>query len=101
MQKYLVKWDEGTSTSLFEQHLSTVEEGTENPANGDEETSGLSQHLTRDGNSTDEEDDIEGETQGELMRDPEAEITPIGGQVLQCGEYRWRRVKSIAADSNV
>ncbi len=31
------------------------------------------------------------------MRDPAAEITPIGG-TLQCGEHRWRRVKSISAD---
>ena len=99
LQKYLVKWDEGTSTSLVEEHLSPVDEGTDNPANGDDETSGLSEHLTRDGESTDEgEDDIETETQGEQMPDPAAEITPIGGQV-QCGEYRWRRVKSIAADT--
>ena len=98
MQKYMVKWDEGTSTSLFEEHLLTVEEGTENDVDGDDETSGLSTHLTRDGESTDEgEDDIETETQGELMRDPAAEITPIGATV-QCGEYRWRRVKSIVAD---
>ena len=99
LQKYMVKWDEGTSTSLFEQHLLPVEEGTENGLDGDDETSGLSQHLTRDGESTDEgEDDIETETQGEIMRDPAAEITPIGSTVL-CEEYRWRRVKSIAADT--
>ncbi len=64
----------------------------------DEETSGLSDHLTRDGESTDDErDEEEG---GELPpeHDPDAVITPIGGQV-QAGEYRWRRVKAISTDT--
>jgi hypothetical protein len=98
-QKYQVKWDEGTSTSLLEQHLLPVDEGTDNLVGGDDETSGMSQHLTRDGESTDEgEDDIETETQGEILPDPGAVITAIGATV-QCGEYRWRRVKSIPADT--
>ena len=97
-QKYQVKWDEGTSTSLEEEHLSLVGEASGRAANADDEGSGLSDYLTRDGDSTDgDEDDIEGATQGEIMAGPEVVITPLGG-VVQCGEYRWRRVKAIAAD---
>ena len=87
-QKYKVKWDEGTSTSLEEEHLSLVGEASGRAANADDEGSGLSDYLTRDGDSTDgDEDDIEGATQGEIMADPDAVITPLGG-VVQCGEYR-------------
>ena len=97
-QKYQVKWDEGTSTSLEEEHLSLVAEATDTAANADDEGSGLSDYLTRDGESTDgDEDEIEGATQGELMAGPEAVITPLNG-VVQCGEYRWRRVKAIVGD---
>jgi hypothetical protein len=31
------------------------------------------------------------------MACPDAVITPLGG-VVQCGEYRWRRVKAIVED---
>ena len=97
-QKYQVKWDEGTSTSLEEEHLSLVAEANETAANADDEGSGLSDYLTRDGESTDgDEDEIEGATQGELMAGPEDVITPLNG-VVQCGEYRWRRVKAIVGD---
>ncbi len=64
-QKYMVKWDEGSSTGLVESHLTMVEEGSENLANGDDETSDLSEHLTRDAERTDDgEDDIKEDTQG-------------------------------------
>jgi hypothetical protein len=59
-QKYQVKWDEGTSTTLAEEHLSVVEEGSGTAANADDEATGLSEYLTRNGESTDgDEDDIE------------------------------------------
>ena len=66
LQKYMVKWDEGTSTALNEQHLSLYE-GTVGSAvtNGDDEASGLSDFLTRDGELTDDENkdvDDEGAT---------------------------------------
>ncbi len=62
-QKYQVKWDEGTSTTLLEENLSVVEEGSATAANADDEATGLSDYLTRDGESTDgDEDDIEGAT---------------------------------------
>ncbi len=65
-------------------------------SNADEESSGLSDHLTRDGESTDDERD---EKEGDELppgHDADAVITPLGGQV-QCEDYRWRRVKAISA----
>ena len=58
LQKYMVKWDEGTSTSIEEQHL-TLYEGTVGSAvtNADDEASGLSDCLTRDGELTDDENE--------------------------------------------
>ena len=71
-QKYMVKWDEGTSTSLVEQHLALYE-GTVGSAvtNGDDEASGLSDFLTRDGELTDDENedvDDEGATDAAVSR---------------------------------
>ena len=72
-QKYQVKWDEGTSTSLEEEHLSLVAEATETAANADDEGSGLSDYLTRDGDNTDgDEDDIE-ETERKMRGNEEEE----------------------------
>jgi hypothetical protein len=100
MAKYLVKWDEGTSTSIEEKHLMLIaasqESSSASPA--DEETSGLSDYLTRDGESTDDERDEEDWDELPPGHDPNAVITPVGGQV-QCGEYRWRRVKAITSDT--
>ena len=72
LQKYMVKWDEGTSTPLVEQHLSLYE-GTVGSAvtNGDDEASGLSDFLTRDGELTDDENedvDDEGATDVAVSR---------------------------------
>ena len=72
LQKYMVKWDEGTSTALVEQHLSLYE-GTVGSAvtNGDDEASGLSDFLTRDGELTDDENedvDDEGATDAAVSR---------------------------------
>ena len=57
-QKYMVKWDEGTSTPVEEQHL-TLFEGTvgSEVTNADDESSGLSDFLTRDGELTDDENE--------------------------------------------
>ncbi len=56
--EYMVKWDEGTSTALEEQHLALYE-GTVGSAvtDGDDEASGLSDFLTRDGELTDDENE--------------------------------------------
>jgi hypothetical protein len=97
--KYLVKWDEGTSTSIEEKHLTLIgarQESSASPA--DEETSGLSDYLTRDDESTDDESNEEEGDELPPGHDPDAVITPVGGQV-QCGEYRWRRVKAIGSDT--
>ncbi len=52
--RYLVKWDEGTSTSIEEQHLMLIGASQEiSTSNADEESSKLSDHLTRDRESTD------------------------------------------------
>jgi hypothetical protein len=71
-QKYMVKWNEGTSTSLVELHLALAE-GTVGSAvtNADDEASGLSDFLTRDGDVTDDENkdvDDEGATDAEVSR---------------------------------
>ena len=71
-QKYMVKWDEGTSTSLLERHLALAE-GTAGSAvtNADDEASGLSDFLTRDGDLTDEDNedvDDEGATDAAVSR---------------------------------
>ncbi len=68
----------------------------------DDEATGMSDHLTRDVKVTDDEDedlDVEGaEPVAVAVADvAEAVITPLNG-VVQCGEYRWRRVKAIAND---
>ena len=72
LQKYMVKWDEGTSTALVEQHLAPYE-GTVGSAvtNADDEASGLSDFLTRDGELTDDENkdvDDEGATDVAVSR---------------------------------
>ncbi len=81
----MVKWDEGSSTGLVEQHLTRVGEGIDNLANGGDETSGLSEHLTRDAESTDDrEDNIEAETH-------------TGGVNARpcCGDYRHRGYSAV------
>ena len=70
LQKYMVKWDEGTSTALVERHLAPTE-GTVGSAvtNADGEASGLSDFLTRDGDETDDENedvDNDGATDAEV-----------------------------------
>ena len=104
-QKYFVKWDEGTSTAIEEQHLSLLPEAAEGETltNGDDEATGMSDYMTRDGEVTDDENedvDVEG-AEPEALNPPEdAEvpvIIPLNG-VVQCGEFRWRRVKIIASD---
>ena len=72
VQKYMVKWDEGSSTALVEQHLALYE-GTVGSAvtNADDEASGLSDFLTRDGELTDDENedvDDEGATDAAVSR---------------------------------
>jgi hypothetical protein len=97
--RYLVKWDEGTSTSIEKQHLTLVGTSEESStSNADEESAGLSDHMTRDAESTDDERDEEEGDELPPGHDADAVITPIGGQV-QCGEYRWRRVKAISTDT--
>jgi hypothetical protein len=94
VQKYMVKWDEGTSTTIEERHLALVE-GPDGGVLGsaDNETSGMSEFLTRDGEETDDDEE-------QLDADPAAAppvvdedlfavITPLQG-VVQCGEFRWR-----------
>jgi hypothetical protein len=98
-QRYMVKWDEGTSTTIEEKHLSLV--GTSEETNADEETAGLSNHMTRDAESTDDDEEgQEEEDAGAVTQIPavNAVITPIGGQVF-CGEYRWRRVTILSSIS--
>ena len=104
VQKYMVKWDEGTSTAIEEQHLElfvpAAAQGSDE--SGDNEASGMSEFLTRDGEETDDDKEA-------LDRDPTAApavvpedvfavVTPLNG-VVECGPgFRWRRVKSIVAD---
>jgi len=70
----------------------------------DDESTGMSDYLTRDAEVTDDEDediDVEGAVPVDgfnaLADVGEAVITPLNG-VVQCGEFRWRRVKAIASD---
>ena len=106
-QKYTVKWDEGSSTMLEEKHLSLVPEGEAGGSSvtaADDESTGMSDHLTRDAEVTDDEDediDVEGALPVDgfdaLADVGETVITPMNG-VVQCGEFRWRRVKAIGSD---
>ena len=104
VQKYMVKWDEGTSTAIEEQHLELFVPAAAlgSDESGDNEGSGMSEFLTRDGEETDDDEEA-------LDRDPTAApavvpedvfavVTPLNG-VVECGPgFRWRRVKSIVAD---
>ncbi len=63
---------------------------------------GLTDYVTRDGDVTDDEnEDIDDEGAPaaivDVVVENEAVITPLNG-VVQCGEYRWRRVKAIVTD---
>jgi hypothetical protein len=63
-QKYLVKWDEETSTAIEDQHLSLVPEAAEGATlkNGDDEATGMSDYMTRDGEVNDDEnEDVDAE----------------------------------------
>jgi hypothetical protein len=61
----------------------------------------MSEFLTRDGEETDDEDeDVDrdnGAAPAVVPEDLLAVVTPVGG-IVQCGEFRWRRVKTIATD---
>jgi hypothetical protein len=101
-QKYMVKWDEGTSTAIEERHLALVVEPAEGSAsNANDEANGMSEFLTRDGEETDDEDEDVDEEDGAapavVPEDVFAVVTPVG-EIVQCGEFRWRRVKAIAND---
>ena len=104
VHKYMVKWDEGTSTALEEQHLElfvpAAALGSDESA--DNECSGMSQFLTRDGEETDDDEEaLDTDPAAAPAVAPEdvlAVVTPIGAFV-ECGPgYRWKRVKSIAVD---
>ena len=58
VQKYMVKWDEGTSTTIEERHLALVA-GPDGGVLGsaDNETTGMSEFLTRDGEETDDDEE--------------------------------------------
>ena len=102
-QKYMVKWDEGSSTVIEERHLTFVPEaeaGGSSVTAEDDELTGMSDHVTRDAEVTDDEDedmDVEGPEPVAHAAVAEAVITPLNG-VVQCGEFRWRRVKAIGSD---
>jgi hypothetical protein len=99
-QKYLVKWDEGTSTAIEERHLSLLLEPAEGATltNADDEATGMSDYLTRDGELTDdknEDDDVEG-AEPEARNPPEVAEVPVTTSlngVVQCGEFRWRFIR--------
>ncbi len=63
-QRYTVKWDEGTSTTIEEKHLALVGTLLEDN-NGDDETTGLSDHMTRDADSIDDDEDGQEEEDAE------------------------------------
>jgi hypothetical protein len=99
----MVKWDEGTSTAIEEQHLDLLPEPAEGgeATVGDDEATGMSDYLTRDDQVTDDENedvDVEGAVPEPLPEALEPVITPLQG-IVQCGEYRWRRVKAIVNDA--
>jgi hypothetical protein len=61
----------------------------------------MSEFLTRDGEETDDdEEQLDADPTAAppvVAEDVFAVITPLQG-VVQCGEFRWRRVKTIALD---
>ncbi len=84
VHKYMVKWDEGTSTAIEERHLVLVqvEPDAGSLGSADNEASGMSEYLTRDGEETDDEDkDVDVDTTAASAVVPEdvfAVITPGG-----------------------
>ena len=103
VHKYMVKWDKGSSTALEEQHLELFvpAAGLGSDESADNESEGMSQFLTRDGEETDDDEEA-------LDRDPVpapavvpedvfAVVTPLNA-VVECAGFRWRRVKSIVVD---
>jgi hypothetical protein len=59
-QKYMVKWDEGSSTVIEELHLAVVpkpEAGGPTVTPADDEVTGMSDYVTRDSEVTDDEDE--------------------------------------------
>jgi hypothetical protein len=73
----------------------------ESTKNADDEASGMSDFLIRDGEVTDDKNedvDVEGAVPEALLDAGVPAITPING-IVQCGEFRWRRVEAIANDT--
>jgi hypothetical protein len=104
VQKYMVKWDEGTSTALEEQHLQLYVPAAAlgSDESGDNEGEGMSQFLTRDGEETDDDeealDTVPAAGPAAVPEDLFAVVTPLNG-VVECGPgFRWKRVKSIVVD---
>jgi hypothetical protein len=100
----MVKWDEGTSTPLEEQHLELFVPAAAlgSDDSGDNEASGMSQFLTRDGEETDDDEEAldtdPAPAPAVVPEDVFAVVTPLNA-VVECGPgFRWRRVKSIAVD---
>ena len=103
VQKYMVKWDEGTSTAIEEQHLELFVPAAAlgSAESGDNEGSGMSQFLTRDGEETDDDEEALDRhptaAPAVVPEDVFAVVTPLNA-VVECAGFRWRRVKSIVAD---
>jgi hypothetical protein len=100
----MVKWDEGTSTALEEQHLELFvpAAGLGSDESADNEGEGMSQFLTRDGEETDDDEEAldtdPASAPAVVPEDVFAVVTPLNG-VVECGpDHRWRRVKSIVLD---
>ena len=95
VQKYRVRWDDGSLSQVEEQHLElvTVEEGSSDVGGGTDinEETDFDRFVTVDSEETDDEDERAPETT------VAQEVTRVGG-VVEVSGVKWKRVENIGRD---
>ena len=95
VQKYRVRWDDGSISQVEHQHLErvTVEEGSRDVGGGTDinEETDFDRFVTVDSEETDDEDERATETT--VAR----EVTRVGG-VVEVSGVKWKRVENIGRD---
>jgi hypothetical protein len=95
IQKYRVRWDDGSISQVQHQHLElvSVEEGSRDVGGGTDinEETDFDRFVTVDGEETDDEDERAPETT------VAQEVTRVGG-VVDVSGVKWKRVENIGRD---
>ena len=94
-QKYRVKWDDGSTSQVLNEHLEllSVGEGSSDVGGGTDinEETDYDRFVTYDGEETDDEGE------GEPVVTEVGEVTRVGG-VVEVGETKWKRIENITRD---